>query len=109
MQVIFVLTGLIFLIATIAQLVLDMVNMFKTTQFHFEALSASVVEYFPNALDTVRSFIISNLADAQWIGYVDWVLSKPTFGVLGVIGLFFIFLSFIFRKKKFKKGDREFI
>lgn len=109
MQIIFVITGLAFLVATIVQLVADMVKMFETTKFSFEVFSHSMLTYLPSAEAYIQNFITQNMAQGQWVGYIDWLMQQSTFAVLGCLGLFFILLSFLFRKRKFKKTDKEFI
>lgn len=109
MQIIFILTGLIFLFATIAQLVMDMVNMFQTTAFKFQTLYASLLDYIPAAAASIKQYVDVNLAQSQWAEYINWVLAKPTFAVLGVIGILFVFLSFLFRKRKHRTERDDFI
>lgn len=108
MQLIFVIIGLIFLTGTIAQLVTDMIYMFQSMDFKFDIFLVSLQNYWPYLAQQIDGLLTVTLADGQWAGYLDWVLAMPTFAVLGVLGLVFIVLSFLFRKSKISKSDREF-
>ncbi|MGL1922619.1 MAG: hypothetical protein OCD03_16500 [Hyphomicrobiales bacterium] len=109
MQITFIITGLAFLVATIVQLIADMVRMFASAQFKFEALFASLSEYLPSLAASVKQLTDVTLANSQWLPYIEWVLAMPTFATLGVLGLFFIVFSFLFRKRKNRKDKADFI
>lgn len=109
MQIIFVITGLIFLVATIAQLISDIIRMIDTSKFNFEIFDVSLLHYLPSVEAYLQNFIATNMAESQWVQYLDWVLQQTTFSVLGCTGLFFILFSFLFRKRKSRRAKEDFI
>ena len=105
MQFLFILTGLSLLIAACIRLVLDGLIAYETAVIGFETLRQSWENYFPAGLKLIEAYMPNMLLDP----YLTWILGQPSFAILGVAGVAFIILSYMFRRRNKRKLADDFI
>lgn len=100
MQVIFILSGLSLIVLSLVQLIRDIMGMFDKGVVGFEALSHAIGRYFPNAQQVFAEFITNYIWAPIWDPALLWVVSQPSFAISGVLGVLFIIISFLFKKRR---------